>query len=129
MMENLRAEYEVDCSRQKQRIMELRDENNELKEQLKSLEDNKSMLVGAMISAQKSSRDIIESAKLTAADMISAAEERVQKLEESIQRIRGGFSELKEHCEKIMGAIDAEEAAAGIDETVFTVKKRKIKSA
>lgn len=122
VIESIKKEYEETGASQKDRILALRNENASLKSELSDLEEKKSMLLTALISAQKSSKEIIEAAKHQAVSIVEAAEAREREIEKTIESHTKSLDELKVHCETILKSIDLEIAKYNNPEKTFLIE-------
>ena len=59
----MKKEYEEVASQQRERMMELRNENSKLKKGNADIEGKKAMLVSALVAAQRTSKEIVDQAK------------------------------------------------------------------
>lgn len=101
-------EYERITKEQKERIVELRDENAKLREQLDELEKSREAIVGALIGARKTADEMVADAKIQADTILQRAEERCAAREQSIKTHIEKLLALRDSCERIMKQIDCE---------------------
>jgi len=104
----LRKEYEDLASQQRQRIMDLRNENSEIKKEMQDFEGKKSMIISTLMSAQNTSKEIIDNAKKQADLIVEEAGRKEENLLETIERYTDMLVELGQRCQNIQDAIEHE---------------------
>lgn len=104
----MKKEYEEIASKQRERMMELRNENSRLKKGNADLEGKKAMLVSALIAAQRTSKEIVDQAKAQAEEITKDAKKQEQELLERIDRHAQMLSDLRGRCQNILTSIEGE---------------------
>lgn len=102
------GELELIVSEQKQRIFELRDENERLMVRLGELEHDKSAIAASLIGAQKLSEKLVSGARHRSQILVEEALGECRRLEEQKRHYLAQITELREKCERILEVIDFE---------------------
>lgn len=104
----LTIDYEKVTKEQKERIMALREENQELQKRLQSYEESRHAIAQALLDAERAGRAIIERAKEQAERVTREANEKKRKSEECVQQNTLLLQDLSNRCETILKGIEAE---------------------
>lgn len=121
VISKIKADYEEISEQQKNRIIELRNENSELKKNMADIEERKEMLATAMISAEKSAKEVIKQAEDKAKDILDSASKKEQDIDAKIKRQISMIFDLKFKCMNIMESIDKELEKYDAPGKVFTM--------
>ncbi|MBQ9942671.1 MAG: DivIVA domain-containing protein [Christensenellaceae bacterium] len=100
------VEYEKLTMEQKDRIMNLRNENKALQEKLQGYEDKHQAIANALTEAEKAADAILARAKAQAAIILKEAEKRRIRSEERAREYDTMLRDLAQRCEHILNDIE-----------------------
>ena len=87
----VRSDYEKCLKEQKERIIQLRDENRELAAFIKKYKDNERYIIGAITRAEETAQNIIKDAERKARERLEKAANEEKQLKVAIE---GGYQRL-----------------------------------
>ena len=107
-IQKIKADYEGIIKEQKERILSLREENNQLKAALQEFQDKNDSIVAALVTAQQVSEQITAHAKRSSADIQRAAAEQLAKKQQAGAFYDEQLHQLRNTCFGILSQIDRE---------------------
>jgi cell division septum initiation protein DivIVA len=115
----VRNDYEECLKEQRERIMAMRDENRELKMQLKQFKENEQYIIGAIARADETAKSIILDAQAQAAEIVDqarAAEKQISLAAagcyQKLCRLKAASAEIYRAVSKTVGEQEITERAA-----------------
>lgn len=115
----VRNDYEECLKEQRDRIMAMRDENRELKQQLKTFRENEQYIVGALARAEETAKSIVLEAQAQAADIVIKARNEEKQLNmavagccQKLLRLKGASEEICRAIAKTVGEQETIERTA-----------------
>lgn len=110
-IEELRADYENVIKNQKERILQLREDNTELCKKISELENRKNDLVNALMDARAKGDEIIREAKAQAEKIIKDAENEKMHAQNTAFLYQSSLRDLETRSQRILQSIRKELSA------------------
>lgn len=115
----VRNDYEACLKEQRDRIMAMRDEIRELKQQLKSYKENEQYIVGAIARAEETAKTVMLEAQAQAADIVVKARNEEKQIGiaaagcfQKLCRLKAASEEISRAVSKIVGEQEGAERTA-----------------
>lgn len=102
------VEYECLIKEQKDRILSLRDENRELREQLEEFKRKADSISSAIVNAELTAAGIINASKKQAMDILREADARIAAKEQAIDDLNAMLADMLSRMELISRAARSE---------------------
>ena len=110
-IEELRADYESVIKNQKERILQLREDNAELCKKINELESRKTDMVNALMDARAKSEEILREAKSNADKIKKDAEQEKLHAQNTILLYQNSLRDLELRSQRILQSIQKELSA------------------
>lgn len=104
----VREEYEAITKEQKDRILALREEKNQLAEQLETYAKNRDLIASALLQAERAAEETIAHAKAKASAILEDAEKNRRKAVQNMEYYNALLEDLGVRCENILDCIQKE---------------------
>lgn len=110
-IEALRTDYESVIKNQKERILQLREENAELNKTVSELESRKTDMVNALMDARAKSEEILRDAQARAKQILKEAEEEKLNAQKLTFLYQSSLKDLENRSQRILRSIQKELSA------------------
>jgi|GEM_PF-3098865 len=121
---SLRTDYEKSLKEQRERIIQLREENRRQKSELSEYVKNERYLSSALIEAEQRAVEILENANVTAQDIQRGAKDKLDFINEKIDEYREKIYEIEDYAIKILQSVILEVSKIREDEIRETPREK-----